>query len=181
MCIRYKYADDVYHRVCNQITTTGVTSGAGTAYSSGAPDITSGFQRGSCYSIFSCICMFCRSLLVHFILVIALSGLFRYTYSDYPFGISKLFLGGLPLFMLSNYMSPVFRSVHRCPRKNDIRLSLLPFVLQVFFCFMLFVFMYVHCMQLLNYLATHTLLSPIRRGFAPGFITKRVHSTRIHK
>jgi uncharacterized protein with PQ loop repeat len=79
--------------------------------------------------------MFCRSLLVHFILVIALSGLFRYTYSDYPFGISKLFLGGLPLFMLSNYMSPVFRSVHRCPRKNDIRFVFTPICVVGFFLF----------------------------------------------
>ena len=30
-------------RVCNQINTTGVTSGAGTAYPSGAPEFTPGF------------------------------------------------------------------------------------------------------------------------------------------
>jgi hypothetical protein len=28
-----------YHRVCNEINTTGATSGAGTAYHSGAPEI----------------------------------------------------------------------------------------------------------------------------------------------
>jgi len=35
----------------------------------------------------------------------------------------------------------------------------------------------------LDYLTTHTSLSPIRRGFAPGFVNykKRVHSTSTHK
>ena len=41
-----------------------LTSGAGTAYPSGAPEFTSGFQWGSCYSIFSFICMFCWKLFV---------------------------------------------------------------------------------------------------------------------
>ena len=55
-----------YHRVCSQINTTGVHSGAGTAYRSVAPEFTPGFQwgTGTCYSIFSFICMFCRSLFV---------------------------------------------------------------------------------------------------------------------
>ena len=53
-----------YHQICNQINTTGATSGAGTANPSGAPEFTSGFQWGSCYLIFSFICMFCRSLFV---------------------------------------------------------------------------------------------------------------------
>ena len=39
-------------------------SGAGIPYPSGAPEFTPGFQWGSCYSIFSFICMFCRSLFV---------------------------------------------------------------------------------------------------------------------
>ena len=51
-----------YYRVCNQINTTGATSGAGNAYPSGAPDFTPSFQWGSCYSIF--ICMFCKLLFV---------------------------------------------------------------------------------------------------------------------
>ena len=42
----------------------GVTSGSGTAYSSGAPEFTQYFLWGSCYSIYSFICMFCRSLFV---------------------------------------------------------------------------------------------------------------------
>ena len=45
-------------------STLQLTSGAGTAYPSRAPEFTPGFQWGLCYSIFSCICMFCRSLFV---------------------------------------------------------------------------------------------------------------------
>ena len=51
-------------RVCNQINATGVTSGARTAYPSGAPEFTPSFQWDSCYWIFSFICMFCKSLFV---------------------------------------------------------------------------------------------------------------------
>jgi hypothetical protein len=40
------------------------TSGAWTAYPSGASEFTPGFRWGSCYSIFSFICMFCWSLFV---------------------------------------------------------------------------------------------------------------------
>jgi hypothetical protein len=40
---------------------------------SGAPEFTPGFIRGSCYSIFSFTCMFCRSLFVLFLLGIVLS------------------------------------------------------------------------------------------------------------
>ena len=43
------------------------------------------------YSIFSFMCMFCRSLFILFLLVIVLSVLFRFTDSDYPFDIFKLF------------------------------------------------------------------------------------------
>ena len=57
----------------------------------GAPDFTSCFLWGSCYSIFSFSCMFCRSLLVLlclFYLVTVLSVL-PFTDSDYPSGIFK--------------------------------------------------------------------------------------------
>ena len=50
-----------------------------------------GFECGSCYLIFSFMCMFCRSLFVLFLLAIVLSVLFRYTNSNYPFDIFKLF------------------------------------------------------------------------------------------
>ena len=72
-----------------------LTSGAGTAYPSGAPDFTPSFEWGSCYSIFSFICVFCRSLfvLLYFFFfghcVFCSSSIYD---SDYPFGISTLFL-----------------------------------------------------------------------------------------
>jgi hypothetical protein len=55
-----------YDRLCYLNNTTGATSGAGTAYTSGAPEFTPGFKLGSCYWIFSFICMLCRSLFVLF-------------------------------------------------------------------------------------------------------------------
>ena len=76
--------------------TMDVSNGTGTAYPSRAPEFTPGFQWGLCYSIFSFICVLCRSLFVllyfFFLLAIVLSVLLRYTDSDYPFGIFKLFL-----------------------------------------------------------------------------------------
>ena len=42
----------------------GATTRAGTAYPSGAPELTPGFFVGSCYSIFSFMCMFYRPLFV---------------------------------------------------------------------------------------------------------------------
>ena len=50
------------------------------------------FKWGSCYSIFSFMCMFCRSLFVLLLLAIVLSVLLRFTDSDYAFVIFKLFL-----------------------------------------------------------------------------------------
>jgi hypothetical protein len=52
------------HQICNYnyIYMSGATSGVGTAYPSCAHDFTPGFQWGSCYSIFSFMCMFCISL-----------------------------------------------------------------------------------------------------------------------
>ena len=38
--------------------------GTGKAYPSGAPEFTPGFKCGSCCSIFSFMCMFCRSVFV---------------------------------------------------------------------------------------------------------------------
>jgi hypothetical protein len=49
---------------------TGVTSGAGTAYPSRAPEFTPGFQWGLCYSSFTFICVFCRSLFYYYIIII---------------------------------------------------------------------------------------------------------------
>ena len=64
MYIVYPIKFRTYHRVCIQINTTGVPSGAGTVYPSGAPEFTPGLQWGSCFSIFSFMCMYCRSLFV---------------------------------------------------------------------------------------------------------------------
>jgi hypothetical protein len=74
------------------------TSGGGTDYTFRAPEFTPSFLRGSCYSIFSFICVFCGSFcpFVLFLLVIVLSVLLRYTDFDYPFGIFNSFLGGSP-------------------------------------------------------------------------------------
>ena len=72
------------------MVTMGATSGAGTAYPSGAFDFTLVFcgVRVTRSLVFSAI--FCRSLFVLFLLAIALSVL-RFADSDYPFGIFKLF------------------------------------------------------------------------------------------
>ena len=70
--------------------TTGATSGVRTAYPSRTPEFTPVFM-GSCFSIFSFMCMFCRSLFVLFLLAIVLPVL-PFTASDYPFGIFKLFV-----------------------------------------------------------------------------------------
>jgi hypothetical protein len=52
----------IYHRVCNKSNTTGATSGAGTAYSSTAPEFTPVFSRVRVTrSVVLCV-MFCRSL-----------------------------------------------------------------------------------------------------------------------
>ena len=53
-----------YHRVCNKINTTGATSGAGTAYPSGAPEfisVFSGVVRVN-RSLVLCVCFVDRCL-----------------------------------------------------------------------------------------------------------------------
>jgi len=69
LCITYTPGPTIYTEAVRTTlspfkTTTGATSGTGTAYPYGAPEFTAGFSGGSCYSIFSFICMFCRSLFV---------------------------------------------------------------------------------------------------------------------
>ena len=58
------------------------------------------FQWGTCYSIFSFMCMFCKQLFVPFLLAIVLPVL-RFTNSDYPFGIFKLFRSQLDEIRIS--------------------------------------------------------------------------------
>ena len=71
---------------------TGATSGAEIAHPSGAHGFTTGFFIGVrvTRSLVFCV-MCCRWLFVLFLLAIVLSVL-RFTYSDNPFGIFKLFL-----------------------------------------------------------------------------------------
>jgi len=74
--------------------TTDVTSGAGTAYPSGTPEFTPGFKGFRVTrSLVLCLCFVdrCLSLCTFFALSIVLSVLLRYTDSDCPFGIFKLF------------------------------------------------------------------------------------------
>ena len=69
------------------------TSGAGTAYPSGAPEFILGFYSVSRCSIvsFMYVLQIVVSPFVPFILVIVLSVLLRFTDSYYPYGIFKLF------------------------------------------------------------------------------------------
>ena len=130
-----------YHRVGIQINTTGATSGAGTAYSSGAPKFTPGFRWSSCYSIFSFMCMFCRSLFVRLYFFFQpfslLSVLLRFTDSDYPFGIFMLFLHLLIFMYIDNnhmkylYIPNIVSNIsYRFLCK--IKLQYLPIFLRVF-------------------------------------------------
>jgi hypothetical protein len=68
--------------------------------------------------------MFCRSLFVLFLLAIVLSALLRFTDSDYPFGIFKLFL-----YLIHERLVVIIRkSIALSPRP---RLNLLKKVLQI--------------------------------------------------
>ena len=71
-----------------EITNMLATSGAGTSYPLGAPEFTHCFSGER---VTRSLVMFCRSLFDIFLLAIVLFGL-RFTDSDYPFGIFKLFL-----------------------------------------------------------------------------------------
>ena len=78
----------VVHIQPYQSNRTGATSGAGTAYLSGAPEFTPDFQWSNsfmCNILQIVVCPF-----VLFLLPIVLSVL-QFTDSDYPFGIFKLF------------------------------------------------------------------------------------------
>jgi hypothetical protein len=81
------------------------------------PEHLSSPPRFSCYSIFSFICMFCKSLFVlcTFYLAIVLSVLLRYTDSDCPFGIFKLFLGQATTnYLIYNIDSLLFIIIDWC-------------------------------------------------------------------
>ena len=50
--------DMTNYRVCYTSDTAGAARGKGAAYPSGAPELISGFEWGSCYSIFSFVCYY---------------------------------------------------------------------------------------------------------------------------
>jgi hypothetical protein len=79
-----------YYLVCNKSNKTGVTSGAGIAYPSGAPEFTPRFQWGSCFLLSVLQIFACPFFL--FILAIVLSVFIRFTVSDYSFGILNHFI-----------------------------------------------------------------------------------------
>ena len=56
-----------YHWVCSWSNTTGATSGAGTAYPSGAPSSPPVFLRGLCCSFFSFLCSGLLIVVCHFV------------------------------------------------------------------------------------------------------------------
>jgi len=79
-----------YYRVCNKSNKTGVTSGAGIAYPSGAHELTPRFQWGLCF-LFSVLQIFVCPFFL-FIMSIVLSVFIRFTASAYPFGILSHFI-----------------------------------------------------------------------------------------
>jgi hypothetical protein len=109
MCNRYKYADDVYHRVCNKVF--------------------SGVRVTR--SLVLCFVNRCLSILFWSLYCLVI---FRFWL---PLWYLQALLMGILLFMLSNYMSAVFRSVYIFPRKNDVRFIFTCVVGGS--CFMLFV------------------------------------------
>jgi hypothetical protein len=81
-----------YHRVCNQINTTDVTSGAEIAHPSGAPEFTQVFSGDRVtQSLVLWVCFVDRCLSFCTFFAFMLSVLLRYTESDCPFDIFKLF------------------------------------------------------------------------------------------
>ena len=116
-----------YHRVCNKSSTTGIAHGTGTAYPSWAPEFTSGFEWSSCYSIFSFMCIFWRSLSVLFLLAIVSSVLLRFTHSDYPLPplvTSNTSLGGIILTPNQRVFLLLVNAACLAKKKNIVQLLL---------------------------------------------------------
>ena len=67
------------YRICYHISnTTGATCGAGSAYPSGAPEITPSFWWGSCCLYFSLLCCVMCTIVCLFVLSMAFSVYFRF-------------------------------------------------------------------------------------------------------
>ena len=106
------------------VNTTGSISGAGTAYPSGAPEFTPGFQWDSCCSIFCFLCNVLQITVCPFVLFhlpIVFSVRLPFTDSDYPFGIFKLFLWCLVL--QTNMASVALRLGRQIQRLHRHRVS----------------------------------------------------------
>ena len=87
---------------------------------SGVREFMTGFYWGSCYSIFCFLyIMLCRLL---FVLVLWPLSVLRFTGSDYPFGIFKLFL--VQLHMVSNFCFP---DRFNWLLKGDTEYSIMPY------------------------------------------------------
>ena len=85
-----------YHRVCNKSNTMDATSGAGRSYPYGEHmssfPVLLGFVLLNFQLFVQCFINHCGFLCLFFFLTIALSVLLRYTASNYPFDVFKLFL-----------------------------------------------------------------------------------------
>jgi hypothetical protein len=76
-----------YHHLIHDVVLAAIwrcTSGAGTAHPFWTSEFNPGFEWGTCYSIFSCTCMFCRSLFVmlyFFIWPLCCSSIYEFLFS----------------------------------------------------------------------------------------------------
>ena len=108
-----------YRRFCIYQYTTSGTSGAGTAYPSGAPEFTHGFLWGSCFSISSFMCNVfvnrCFCFLI-FLITIVLNVLW-FTDCDYTSCIFKLFLYDM-------YWQDTICCTHATPSLNKLDILL---------------------------------------------------------
>ena len=114
--------------------TTGATSGAEIAHSSGAPEYTIGFSgvRGT-RSLVLCVYFVDRCLSFCTFFVIVLSGLLRFTDSDNPFGIFKLF--SMKLFNVNLHLKNKNEvSLQTSSGWDESNTPLRPYVNQCFVC-----------------------------------------------
>jgi len=122
--------------------------------------------------------MFCRSLFVHlsfFPLTIVLSVLLRYTDSDYPFGIFKLFLQDLPIWETSR-MTYKKQEVLTLQEHLDTLVGSVLLILSVFWALFFYLFAFVLCL-VYNVVCVFGL--PIR--FSLTFICVSWHFTNMWK
>lgn len=89
-----------YHRYCHKSNTTVATYRAGTAYYSGAHELTPVFNRvRGVRSLILCV-MFCRLVFVLCLLTVVLYVLHRFKGVNHPFGIFKFYLDSARLNLI---------------------------------------------------------------------------------